>query len=621
MRDALDLYPYPFINSSGETIPPFAIMQVGSGWTDANQRDYFNATKPNGSGKKFLINGPLSIPITSIARDGMASDLPGVYVRYSGSTPTAGQEWGPVASSWAISASGTGYLIIGDATTIDGAAVVRVANIPATNATVYEFRSCEDPARKLYLDNTEIGDHEPGEVAVIKLDGVFGCWQHYGPAPHCKTGDCAEIIAWGEDCDACSVCFYLTPCGGGSPTFVRGVEWYLYVGRVVSIDVGAGEGCYTVQVASECVAVTDYTVDDVVRSYENCDQCGCYELENCADAADVIYVANDLATIVGQATGADSIGEFVKHKGVCYEITDFLAPCTEVVEDPAWEDDDITRIESCNGCCWMLTPCPDQAGDPQPAYYRLQSGDPDLNEFVDDEGVSNGRVIRLAGICYTVSIPETCPEEDVILGLPTVEEEYDECGDCIVSCWERCDAAGTYLKTYSDMSEVDSDGVAKRAEDGYCYKRATLSECDGDPVVVFTIETIIDEGTDSCTICQTPKVKLTPSCGSGCSDCEGSSSGGSGSGRSAIVTDEAAFFTMIDQYVKNDGACYLVEWTTDALSGTLGCWTGPYTSCATCGAAPSTLTVIALVAGVHKNVKIQGSFNVCGESALSECEA
>ena len=94
IRDALDLYDLPFYNDSGETIPAYAIFQIGSGWTDANSRDYFNAAKPNGSGKKFLINGPLSIASTS---DGMASDRPGVYVQYSGSTPTAGQEWGPVA--------------------------------------------------------------------------------------------------------------------------------------------------------------------------------------------------------------------------------------------------------------------------------------------------------------------------------------------------------------------------------------------------------------------------------------------------------------------------------------------------------------------------------------------
>lgn len=497
---------------------------------------------------------------------------------------------------------------------------VRQGKVKTTVVAVYEFRNCEAPAQRLFLDNPEIGDHEAGEVAVINRDGVYECWRLYGPADFCKTGECALILAWGANCEACQVCFYLTPCGGGSPTFVRGIDWYDYVDGVVLIDVGDGEACYTVAVADGCFDVDEtITVDDIVESYAECDACGCYELENCADDTDVLYVTNDLAAIVGAASGAASVGSFVKYSGVCYEITDFVAPCTET--PVTWEDYSIERIESCSGCCWLLTPCPDQAGDPDPVYYRLSSDDPDLTAFVNEGGTSNGRVLRIANICYTVSIPETCPEEGVSLGLPTVQEEYDSCDDCIETCWERCDSPGTYIRTYSDMKDVGPNAAAKRAEDGFCYKRATLSECEGDPLVVFTIETIIDEDTDSCTICQTPKVKLTPSCGSACGDCEGSSSGGSGSGASAIVTDDDAFFGMIGQYIKMDGVCRLVEWTTDALSGTVGCWSGPFNSCEACSAAPSQITVIALVDGEHKNVTLQGVFNVCGQSALDECEA
>jgi hypothetical protein len=496
---------------------------------------------------------------------------------------------------------------------------VQIAKVPGFAVTVYEFRNCEDPARKLYLDNTTIADHDAGEVAVIRIDGLIECWQLYGPAPQCKTGACAEILAWGADCDACQVCFYLTPCGGGSPTFVRGIDWFDYVGRVVKLDGPGHEGCYTVAVADGCFDVDEALgVEHITDSYANCDGCGCYELENCADDTDVIYVSGDLASVVGAASGVASIGQFVKRRGVCYEITGFAQPCGTTPQE--WDVEEVARIESCSGCCWLLTPCPDQAGDPEPAYYRLDSDDPDLTAFIDEEtGESNGRVIRLAGICYAVSIPETCPEEGVILGLPTVEEEYDSCEDCVETCWERCDAPGTYLRTYSDMSDVGPNSAVKRAEDDYCYKRATLSECEGDTAVVFTIETIIDEGVDSCTICQTPKVKLTPSCGSGCSDCSGSSSGGSGSGASTIVTDNAAFFEHVGKYVKMEGVCRLVEWTTDALVGTVGCWTGPFQSCEACRAAPSQITVIALVDGAHKNVKLEGVFNVCGQTALTEC--
>lgn len=497
---------------------------------------------------------------------------------------------------------------------------VRLGKVKTTVVSVFEFRNCDDPEKRLFLDNAEISEHEPGEVAVINRDGVFECWRLYGPADFCKTGECALILAWGANCEACQVCFYLTPCAGGSPTFVRGIEWYEYVDRVVKLDGPGHEGCYEVAVADGCFDVDEALgVEHITDDYANCDGCGCYELENCADSGDVIYVSGDLATVVGAASGAASIGQFVKRRGVCYEITAFAEPCGTTPEE--WDVDEVERIESCSGCCWLLTPCPDQAGDPDPAYYRLSSDDPDLTAFVNDDGTSNGRVIRIANICYTVSIPETCPEEDVFLGFPTVQGEYDSCDDCIETCWERCDSPGTYIRTYSDLSDVGPNAAVKRAEDGFCYKRATLSECEGDPLVVITPEAIIDEDTDSCTICVTPKVKLTPSCGSACGDCSGSSSGGSGSGASTIVTDDDAFFGMVGQYIKMEGVCRLVEWTTDALSGTVGCWVGPFDSCEACSQAPSQITVIALIDGEHKNVTLQGVFNVCGQEDLGPCEA
>jgi hypothetical protein len=87
------------------------------------------------------------------------------------------------------------------------------------------------------------------------------------------------------------------------------------------------------------------------------------------------------------------------------------------------------------------------------------------------------------------------------------------------------------------------------------------------------------------------------------------------------VTDDDAFFGMVGQYIKMDGVCRLVEWTTDALDGTVGCWVGPFASCEACAQAPSQITVIALIAGEHKNVTLQGVFNICGQTALEECEA
>lgn len=487
--------------------------------------------------------------------------------------------------------------------------------VPSPPIAVYLFWNCEDSTRILYLDNPEIVDHEPDEVAVIKIDGVYECWRLIGDAPRCKTGECADIVAWK---DTCVSCYYLTPCGGGSPTFVRERacgEWAQYAGRVVKLDGPGHEGCYTVAKATGCFDVNeDLGVEHIVDDYANCDGCGCYFLENCDDEADTVYVSGDLATVVGQTSGVDSIGERVKHRGVCWTIAGFANPCGAEPEE--WDMDEVERIDSCSACCYLLTPCEGQAGDPDPFYLKLKGTD-DVNpdDFLDGD-VSNGRVIMLAGyLCYTWSVPEACPEEGVIVGIPTVLEEFDSCEDCAITCWERCDAPGTFIRTYSDMTDVGPNAAVKRAEDGFCYTRETSPGTCGEPAIVaFTIEEIIDEGVDSCTICQDPKVKLTPSCGSGCSDCAGGSSGGSGSGASTIVTDNSAFFGLVGRYIKMKGVCRLVEWTTDSLVGTVECWTGPFTSCEACRSAPSRITVLALVDGEHLEVDIEGVFNVCGQT-------
>lgn len=496
------------------------------------------------------------------------------------------------------------------------AAANRYEELVASAVTVYEFRRCGDPLATLFLDNAEIGEHEPGETAIVEQEGLLDCWELIGPAPQCKTGQCAIILGWKDECVSC---YYLTPCGGGSPTFVRERhcgEWGQYAGKVVKLDGSGHEGCYTVAKAAGCFSVNEeLTTEHIVDSYENCDGCGCYELTNCDDEEDIVYVSGDLATAVGQTSGDDSIGERVKYLGVCYTITAFANPCG--AEPEVWGMDLVERIESCSACCYALTNCADEE---DVEYYKLKSTD-EINpaDFLDGN-VSNGRVIMLPGyICRKFSIPETCPEEGVIVGLPTILEEFDSCEECVITCWERCDAPGTFIRTYSDMGEVGPGAAVKRAEDGFCYTRETSPGTCGEPSIVeFTIETIIDEGEDSCEICQTPRVKLTPSCGSeSCGDCEGGSTGGEGTDGDPIVTNNPMFFPWVGKYAKIEGECHFVEWTTEELTGEIGCVVGPFDSCAACAAAPSEITVIAYRNGGHKRVRIK-VLAVCGEEPAAE---
>lgn len=612
-------------NDSGEQVPLGGVLRLGSPLTTPSTRAevvleglLFSGVTPLASGDQAV--GFALAPVPN--GDSGPFVIPGAtWVQVS--VTNAGHKFAKPKASVAElqSDDSSGYPFVWKESGTGGGKWSVISLVRDFAVTVYEFRNCTDALATLYLDNPTIAEHDPGEVAVLEQDGFIDCWRLYGPAPFCKTGQCANILAWKDECVSC---YYLTPCGGGSPTFVRERvcgEWAVHDGKIVKLDGPGHEGCYTVAKAGGCFDVNEALgPEHIVDVYEHCDACGCYELTNCADEEDVIFVSGDLATAVGQTSGEDSIGEHVKRRGVCWEITGFANPCG--TEPEVWDMDEVDLIESCSGCCYLLTPCEGQAGDPEPIYLKLKSTDEINPEDFLNGDASNGRVVMLAGyVCYTWSVPEVCDEEEVIVGIPTILEEFDSCELCVITCWKECGTT-TYIRTYSDMGDVGPNAAVKRAEDGKCYVRETSPGTCGTPsIVAFTIQTIIDEGEDSCTICATPKVELVPDCGSGCGDCSGSSSGGSGSGASTIVTDNAAFFEHVGKFIKMDGVCRRVNWTTAALAGTVGCWTGPFTSCEACAAAPSQITVIALVDGEHKNVTLQGVFNVCGQSALDECEA
>ncbi len=131
----MSLQPYnlPFYNASGETVPPFAVMQVDF-WQVANNREYFRVRKPNGSGRQYIINGPYEIPYNG---DGMGSRSPGVQASYNNAaTPAVDQEWGPVSGSWLLTSGGSGYVITGDLETVGSVSVVRVSETGAASGNV-----------------------------------------------------------------------------------------------------------------------------------------------------------------------------------------------------------------------------------------------------------------------------------------------------------------------------------------------------------------------------------------------------------------------------------------------------------------------------------------------------
>lgn len=655
-----------FYNASGETVPPFGVLKIKG--TESTKANALTGLKPNNTASDCVFALNLGQPVAS-TKTGKATVMLGGFALYDNNggsdTPAPGEEWGP-KDDWLLHKGEAGFIIVGDPEDFSyNSGTYRRVRVTLASSpqpiTVFRLVNCDDSTKVIYADNIEIADHLPGEehaefpVAVLRIEGELSCWKLTGVAPLCKTGECVEIIGWSRNCSVCldELCWILTPCEGGSPTFVQGNGWADYIDRVVKI----GGECYTVTLADGCVGVDENTtVDEIQSHYLNCTKCDqCYELTPCngSGEATVLYVGNDLAEHAEVDDGEDVVGQIWSLEGTCYEVTDFQSPCTETPEFfPFYDFFGFTTIPgglrrelNCNSCCYKLIPCSGMIEAPTLEVIP-DAGDPDLWEFVKHEPEtcgdgcthypSNGRVIRLAnGFCYIVTKPISPLCEDPDVGLGTVREIYepegdgdpdsdeDACDFCLRTKWKMCESPFTEIITYSDLREFNTGGtpfastwVLKRAEDGLCYEWDS-NEVAGGGGVDFTVE----EAYETCAICLDPRVKLTPSCGGGCECADGSTSTDS-SHVPIILLDEDApqLVELIGQYVKIEGVCYLVSWTDEAATTTdEPCFYGPYEDCEDCRGGTSALTLaVKKVDGTIVGMRVEGAFNVCGEIELTE---
>lgn len=105
-----DVWPVPVKNTSGQSCPPFGILQISSTTTTADGLLIHNVTRPTGGDGQYLVNGPTELVAGS---SGSARAATPVVVAYTGSTPTIGDDWGPVANSFLAQSSGSGFIIQG----------------------------------------------------------------------------------------------------------------------------------------------------------------------------------------------------------------------------------------------------------------------------------------------------------------------------------------------------------------------------------------------------------------------------------------------------------------------------------------------------------------------------
>lgn len=114
-------------NSSGEVVPPFAVMRVVSSEI-VDGEVVVTIAKPNTTFlSEYLVNGPWAIGSGS-SDEGLATDLSeSGLVLYGTGSPAVGEEWGPEPSTWTLKKYRYGFRIKGSTTTF-GANLVVVAN-------------------------------------------------------------------------------------------------------------------------------------------------------------------------------------------------------------------------------------------------------------------------------------------------------------------------------------------------------------------------------------------------------------------------------------------------------------------------------------------------------------
>lgn len=101
-----------FANGSGEDIPPYGIIQIDGVTNIAANREFVDAIKVSDPEYPWMVNGPVEVVDGGY---GQASPrfAPQWMAYDSGTgTPAAGDEWGPVAGNWKLSADGTGVRVL-----------------------------------------------------------------------------------------------------------------------------------------------------------------------------------------------------------------------------------------------------------------------------------------------------------------------------------------------------------------------------------------------------------------------------------------------------------------------------------------------------------------------------
>lgn len=118
---SLNNWEIPFKNTSGETIPPFAVLRI-TGSQTIGGRAILEAQKPNTYGSQWshYLNGPMEVENTKF---GSCTNIFPALADFGTGSIAQGELWGPRNNSWLLQENTGGFRII-DAAPDSGLAIV-----------------------------------------------------------------------------------------------------------------------------------------------------------------------------------------------------------------------------------------------------------------------------------------------------------------------------------------------------------------------------------------------------------------------------------------------------------------------------------------------------------------
>ena len=292
-----------------------------------------------------------------------------------------------------------------------------------------------------------------------------------------------EISSYCSAEEGCDIsCYVLTNCATGQVINSNNQSLFTAYANQSTISLNELDGCWTVDIGSECECFEDVSINLIYSSCETCLPVVAYVLTNCENELLKKYSQEDLAIYVGKIVSLDC--------GDCWYVDqiDFKPPQTQTfVVENAYDS-----CDQCSRAYWVLYDC---AGDLEPITTFT-----DMTQYVNS-------IVKLAGFssCWSIQSSPT-PDYENAVGV-SVSKEFEDCPTCLAVAGCTCTrvtntASETLTYTYKDCSGMqESFTLASGATSvKFCVNQWILKHPDTDVLNTYG-DCIEDPNNSSDKIC------------------------------------------------------------------------------------------------------------------------